>query len=152
MIYADRLWGLLRRKEDRPRAAEILAFILPLLAWYGFAWVYYGSPLPHSITAKMAAYRLEPSAAFIRLLQHYAVPFTGSSWIGPVGIALGLVLYPVFSLLGARPAIKQHAGNLASGRVSLALFDRFFRTKPVDFPLVPDTPASNVHLLHPDRY
>jgi hypothetical protein len=107
LLLTDRLWGLLRRKENRPSAAELLAFVLPLAVWYGFAWLYYGSPLPHSILAKMAAYRLEPSSAFIRLLQHYAVPFTGSGWIGPVGIAMGLVLYPVFFLLGVRPVIKQ---------------------------------------------
>jgi hypothetical protein len=106
MLLLDRLWGILRRKENRPSMSELAAFILPLAFWYGFAWVYYGSPLPHSITAKMAAYRLEPSAAFIRLLQHYAVPFIGKFWIGPIGVALGLVLYPVFYLLGVRPIIK----------------------------------------------
>jgi hypothetical protein len=55
----------------------------------------------------MAAYHLEPSSAFVRLLQHYAVPFTGAGWIGSVGIALGLIIYPVFFLLGARPVIKR---------------------------------------------
>jgi hypothetical protein len=107
LLVLDRLWGILRRREAWPGMAEWLALLLPLAAWYGFAWMYYGSPLPHSITAKMAAYRLGENASFIRLLQHYAQPFMGNHFIGPAGIALGLVSFPVLVLLGARPFLKR---------------------------------------------
>jgi hypothetical protein len=107
LLALDRAWGLWRRREGRPSAAEWLALILPLAVWYGLAWMYYGSPLPHSITAKMAAYRLGESAAFIRLLQHYSQPFMGNRLTGPVGVALGLVIFPVLFLLGTRPILKK---------------------------------------------
>jgi hypothetical protein len=107
LLVLDRLWGILHRKEAWPGVAEGLAFVLPLAAWYGFAWIYYGSPLPHSITAKMAAYRLGEHAAFIRLLQHYSQPFMGNHLTGPAGVMLGLVIFPVLVLLGARPVLKK---------------------------------------------
>ncbi len=107
LIILDRLWGFWRRREERPAVNEWLGFFLPLVAWYGFAWVYYGSPLPHSITAKMAAYRLDENAAFIRLLQHYSQPFMGNRFTGPVGVALGLIIFPVLFILGTRPYLKK---------------------------------------------
>jgi hypothetical protein len=107
LLASDRLIGIFRRNEEKPTGGEILAFLLPVSAWYGFAWFYYGSPLPHSITAKMGAYQLSENAALIRLLQHYALPFTGSEWLGTAGIAVGLVIYPVLFLLGSRPAITK---------------------------------------------
>ncbi len=106
LLILDRLWGIFRRKEDWPALPEWAALILPMAAWYGFAWIYYGSPLPHSITAKMAAYRLDEDAAFIRLLQHYSQPFAGNKLTGPIGVGLGLILFPVLTLLGARPFLK----------------------------------------------
>jgi len=106
-LVLDRLWGILRRKEEWPAFTEWLALLLPAAGWYAFAWLYYGSPLPHSITAKMAAYRLGENAAFIRLVQHYAQPFMGNRLTGPIGIGLGLVFFPVFFMLGARPFLKK---------------------------------------------
>ncbi len=108
MLVADRLWGILRRKEAWPGMAEWGALILPAAAWYGFAWVYYGSPLPHSITAKMAAYRLDENASFIRLIQHYIHPFMGGRFTGAVGAAVGLFLFPILTVLGARPFLQKH--------------------------------------------
>jgi len=111
LLVADRLWGILRRKEDWPRLTEWLAALLPLVGWYGFAWLYYGSPLPHSMTAKMAAYRLGDYAAFIRLLQHYAQPFMGNKLTGPIGLGLGLILFPSLTILGARPLLQKRPAS-----------------------------------------
>ena len=108
LLALDRLWGIIRRKEEWPRVTEWLAALLPLAGWYGFAWLYYGSPLPHSMTAKMAAYRLDDYAAFVRLLQHYAQPFMGNKFTGPIGVGLGLILFPALTILGARPLLDKH--------------------------------------------
>jgi hypothetical protein len=85
----------------------LLAFGLPVLAWGLFAALTFGSPLPNSILAKAAAYHLEPSAALIRLIQHYATPFLEQNLLGaPAAIVIGIVLYPTLFLIGARQAWK----------------------------------------------
>ncbi|HUF38670.1 MAG TPA: hypothetical protein VMN57_09115 [Anaerolineales bacterium] len=84
---------------------ESAAFGLPLLAWLIPATLYYGSPIPHSLSAKAVAYSLPPDAAFTRLLQHYATPFMENLTFGSAGIVAGLVLYPFLALLGARRLI-----------------------------------------------
>jgi hypothetical protein len=50
-------------------------FLGPLLLWVLFATLYFGSPIPHSIAAKTAAYQLKSTEALFRLVQHYATPF-----------------------------------------------------------------------------
>lgn len=91
------------RGLDRGKfAGAALAFGLPLAAWYGFAGLYFGSVLPHSVEAKLVAYRLAANESFIRLIQHYATPFFQQNWLGAAGVAVGLVLFPFLSFLGAR--------------------------------------------------
>ncbi len=99
----------LRQPADaRPSSTtlELAAFGLPAAIWFGCAAYYFGSPVPHSILAKSLAYRLPDSAAFIRLLQHYATPFLGQLTFGVWWIAVGLVLYPFFSVIGGRAILK----------------------------------------------
>jgi hypothetical protein len=102
-VMVDRLWQAWKHK-DRLQPGELLAFLLPGIAWAAFATAYFGSPVPHSVSAKLAVYRLEPGSALIRLLQHYATPFFENNTFGGAGIAVGLVLYPFLSLLGALKA------------------------------------------------
>ncbi|HNT55257.1 MAG TPA: hypothetical protein PKG95_11130, partial [Anaerolineaceae bacterium] len=61
----------LKTTPERLTVAEVLAFAMPVAAWFGFATLTFGSPLPHSVQAKLLAYRLEPYEALIRLIQHY---------------------------------------------------------------------------------
>jgi len=49
VLAAAHLWA---RREVRPRA--LLGFTLPVAAWTAFAWVEFGSPIPASLTAKLA--------------------------------------------------------------------------------------------------
>jgi len=87
--------------------AEVLAFGLPVLAWGTFATLTFGSPLPHSVLAKAAAYRLDSHDALIRLIQHYATPFLEQNLLGaPLAVALGIVLYPALYAAGALQAWK----------------------------------------------
>lgn len=100
------------RKKPQPSPVasymlEMALFVLPVLAWYGFAWLTFGSPFPHSVTAKLAAYRLEPNAALIRLVQHYATPFLHHNLTGAaLGVGLGLFFCPFLYAIGARQAWK----------------------------------------------
>jgi hypothetical protein len=83
---------------------ELIAFGAPVLIWVVFSSAYFGSPLPHSIAAKSVAYRLPGEAAFVRLLQHYSVPFMGNQTFGNWWIGVGMLLYPFLFLVGARYA------------------------------------------------
>jgi hypothetical protein len=87
---------------------EISAFSVPLLAWITFATFYFGSPLPHSITAKTLAYRLAADEGLIRLMQHYATPFMDNLSLGTAGIVIGLFLYPFLSLIGIRSLLREN--------------------------------------------
>jgi hypothetical protein len=104
-IMLDRVWQAWKHKE-RLQPAELASFLVPGLAWAAFATAYFGSPVPHSVSAKLAVYRLEGGSALIRLLQHYATPFFENNTFGGAGIAVGLVLYPFLSLLGALKAFR----------------------------------------------
>jgi hypothetical protein len=86
---------------------EVLAFGLPVLAWGAFATLTFGSPLPHSVLAKAAAYRLETNDSLVRLIQHYATPFLEQNLLGaPLAVGLGALLYPLLFALGALRAWK----------------------------------------------
>ncbi len=85
---------------------EAAIFLIPTGIWFGFAALYFGSPLPHSIAAKTLAYRLSAEAGFVRLLQHYATPFLGHLTFGLNWIKIGLILYPFLFLIGARSSLK----------------------------------------------
>ena len=102
--------ALRRKPQSSPLPGyllEMTVFALPVLAWYGFAWAAFGSPFPHSVTAKLVAYHLEPNSALIRLIQHYATPFLQHNLLGSaLGVGLGLVLFPFLYFLGARRGWK----------------------------------------------
>jgi hypothetical protein len=112
-LALDRLWRAFRVPRKPIGWGEVLAFFLPLAAWGIFSAVYFGSPLPHSIAAKLAVYRLQPWDSLIRLLQHYATPFMEAELGGPVLIGTGLVLYPLLFIIGARRGFRADSRILA---------------------------------------
>ena len=81
-------------------------FLIPLLVWIIFATFYFGTPIPHSITAKVVAYHLQPGESFIRLIQHYATPFFDQlvlgNWWQLGGFIVYLILYCVSGLASIR--------------------------------------------------
>lgn len=87
-------------------ASEALIFQLPLAAWFGFAWTYFGNPIPHSVLAKSQAYHLSTYGAFTRLLQHFATPFMGHHTFGTYWIRVGLILFPFLCIVGSRKVWK----------------------------------------------
>ena len=94
------------RQRSGPLIIEALAFLLPAATWAIFSTAYFGSPIPHSITAKSVAYHLRPEEGLIRLLQHYTTPFQEDLTFGLRWIGVGLVLYPFLYLVGARNALR----------------------------------------------
>jgi len=83
-----------------------LVFLAVTLPWYTFATLYFGSPIPHSVSAKTLAYRLPPTAAVTRLLQHYATPFLGNLTFGIPWIGVGIILFPFLTIIGVRAALR----------------------------------------------
>jgi hypothetical protein len=106
-LAVSRLFDARQKDRHTPYLVELLAFSLPILVWGSFATLYFGSPIPHSITAKTLAYRLPPAAALIRLLQHFATPFLGHLTFGPFWIRLGLVIYPALYLVGSLKTLRR---------------------------------------------
>lgn len=108
-VALDQIRQIVARRAElgwRELTAAASAFALPLAAWSAFAAAYFGSPIPHSITAKVAAYRLPAEAGLVRLLQHYATPFLGHLTFGTAWIAVGLILFPVLFLLGTLRLVR----------------------------------------------
>lgn len=88
-----------------------LPALLLLGAWYTFTWLYFGSPIPQSVNAKVLAYHLNPEEALVRLLQHYTTPFLIYEVVGMWWVGVGLILYPFLYIVGARQ-IHRAAPNL----------------------------------------
>lgn len=106
-------WAIrILRKRSTVRVVDILLFFIPVVLWYGFAWLTFGSPLPHSVQAKLVAYRLEPYSALMRLIQHYATPFLEHMLLTNKWIAIGAILYPFLYVIGAKKAYSTNRQSL----------------------------------------
>ncbi len=82
---------------------------IPYGSWMIYAWVTFGSPIPHSIAAKAVAYQLPVNAALIRLIQHFATPFVDQMtisgfWLGLLFLVyLGLFVFAIHRLRMTQP-------------------------------------------------
>lgn len=80
--------SLLRRLPYRTWIAAALV----LLPWIVFAWGYFGTPIPNSVTAKRYAYLIEDGAALAQLLRTYANVFFTFDSFGSIGVmAAGII-------------------------------------------------------------
>jgi hypothetical protein len=107
----DRLWQIIQDQRHKRLSlsrllVELLIFLVPTACWLIFAYIYFGSPIPHSMAAKTLAYRLSPESGFVRLLQHYATPFLENLTFGIPWIGVGLLLYPFLYLVGGVRALR----------------------------------------------
>ena len=107
-LVLDRLY-LAWRKQPRLGWQEWPALLGIPLIWFTYATLVFGSPIPHSVTAKLAVYRLGDYASLIRFVQHYATPFLDQHLYGTMAIGVGLVLYPFLAILGGRAALRRSA-------------------------------------------
>jgi hypothetical protein len=81
---------------------------LGLLApWLIFGTLTFGSPIPGSIAAKSATYRLSPGDSLIRLIQHYSTPFFGHQVLGSVWQLAGFVVYLLLCAVGGVRAVRR---------------------------------------------
>lgn len=123
---------------------EFGVFIAPLLPWLLFAAFYFGSPLPHSIAAKVAAYHLGPAEGFIRLLQHYATPFLENLTFPSTPILLAfLIAYLSTTAIGVLFSYRRDSRSLcimlypplyfAVFAIANPLIFRWYLTPPLPF-------------------
>lgn len=107
-IFIDRMLVTLRNEENTRRIGwqEAAAFGVPVGLWLAFSTLAFDSPIPQSVFAKAVAYELPPGAGLVRLLQHYATPFSWNEIVGTVWIAIGLIIYPTLFVLGALFAVR----------------------------------------------
>ncbi len=111
LIWIDLFLPALFRTGWRDALRRAVVPVIPLFAlcapWILFAVWYYGSPLPHSMFAKVLAYHLDRDAGLIRLLQHYGSPFFEHLTFGTGILALTIPLYLFLSALGILAVRKQ---------------------------------------------
>lgn len=105
--------GCWQKKELKQLLRAVFLFTIPCAVWYLFAYLYFGSLFPNSITAKALAYRLPENSALVRLIQHYATPFSEDKTFGKWGIGAGLFLYPSFAWFGGLQLIRKSQRTLA---------------------------------------
>ncbi|MBI5052487.1 MAG: hypothetical protein HZB52_04385 [Chloroflexi bacterium] len=113
-------------------------FLLPIITWALFAAYYFGSPLPHTITAKGFAYQLNPQEGFVRLWQHYANPFMefvtfekipyGNFWVLP-----GIIIYFSLSLIAILKFFRRDARSLPITLYPFLYFITFAIANPLIF-------------------
>ncbi|MFN7976381.1 MAG: hypothetical protein U0166_29285 [Acidobacteriota bacterium] len=87
ILLAAILAAVALRKRDRPLVAAFAPFALIALAWYGFAWAYFGSPAPVTLAAKIAQRRSGlwgEGPIFLR---------GALRWLGAIGAESRLLLY-----------------------------------------------------------
>ncbi|MRS02717.1 hypothetical protein EG832_05770, partial [bacterium] len=53
------------RKQEKLLWKDVLALVVLPLVWYSFATIQFGSPIPHSVQAKLGAYRLDSTEALV---------------------------------------------------------------------------------------
>jgi len=147
-LVLDRLLNA-RRKNDNIQPGEILAFIIPGLAWGTFATLYFGTPIPHSVTAKIAVYQLEKGDSFIRLIQHYAVPFMAHHILSTKAIVVGIFLFPFFYVIGVRHAVLKDPKIISFALYPLLYLIIFSLPNPLIFRwyLTPPLPAYFLFIL-----
>lgn len=120
-----------------------LALVI-LLPWLLFATFYFGSPIPHSIAAKVAAYHLRPIEGFISLIQHYTTPFFEQNLFSDGRVLLlFLVVYIVLMIAGGLAAFQHNTRSLAIAvypvtylivfSVANPLIFRWYITPPLPF-------------------
>lgn len=120
-----------QRKIYQPRTMIIAA--IPLLAWILFGFLYFGSPLPHSLAAKSVAYQLPNNAAFIRLIQHYLTPFNEQYTFGSNILYGNLFIYPTLFIIGFIVIFRKNLNSLALIIYPITYFLTFAIVHPLIF-------------------
>ncbi len=94
-----------RRTRGKPLVRRIpwptwLVCAVILLPWLAFSAVYFGSPLPNSLSAKTVAYVMPPYSALQTFIPVYSTPFREFDTFGSTGAMVAAVVYLTLSLFG----------------------------------------------------
>ena len=106
-------WGdhWLQHRADSPLARipwrTWLTAVLVTLPWLLFAWAYFGSPVPNSLSAKSVAYTLPEGAALATFVRAYVVPFSESQLLGSGGVMIASLFYLVLMIRGLVYIVKK---------------------------------------------
>lgn len=109
-------------------------FLLPTLLWTLFATAYFGSPLPHSIAAKTAAYKLDSTDAAVRLIQHYSTPFFEHLSFPSLPARLAFIfIYFMLAVLGLWQAYRHNSRSISITVYPFLYFATFSIANPLIF-------------------
>ena len=105
--FAERLLGqsgqtLLKRIPWRTWIGAVVV----VTPWLLFAWAYFGSPVPNSLSAKSVAYTMPAGSAFQTFFRAYIVPFSELQLLGSAGVMIAALVYLMLVLLGFRYALR----------------------------------------------
>lgn len=106
LLFAPLAGGLLVEAAGRGRLPAVLPGALVLAAWFGFATVYFGSPLPNTFFAKAAAgvplgFRLETAAVYF------------ADAVASQGLALPAILFGILFGFAGGPRHRLLAAGIA---------------------------------------
>lgn len=87
--------SLLRRLPWRTWAA----FAVILLPWSLFAWGYFGSPVPNSLTAKTNVYIMPPMSAMVQFIRTYSNLFFEFDTFGAIGVTVASIVYLLLAVV-----------------------------------------------------
>ena len=85
-----------------------LAAALTVAPWMLFAWAYFGSPVPNSLSAKSVAYVMPPGSAFMTFFRAYIVPFSESQLLGATGVMVILIFYLLLLIAGVLWVVRHY--------------------------------------------
>lgn len=146
-LLAHQAWAELRQHRFQPRrwafwqtwAAGMLAFA----PWMLFAWAYFGSPIPQTVSTKAAVYDVPATQALEAFLNHYATPLQGQFTFGPPAIMVGIIFYPTLAMIGLRWASARSPRALPMLVYPWVYFGVFVALNPLIFRwyLTPPLPA-----------
>jgi hypothetical protein len=149
---ARRLYEVSRKKIGNGWKGMTIAAAaagVPLVAWVSFALAYFGNPLPNSIAAKAAAYRLPPDAALVRLIQHYGTPFFEHESLGNHWPLAGFAIYLLLFAVAAARFVRRDSRAWAVMIYPYVYFAAFSVANPLLFRwyLAPPLPVYFVGIL-----
>ena len=75
-----------------------IAALLVITPWLLFSFAYFGTPVTRTFSAKIVAYKVDSTQAFVRLAQQYATPFFEFDTVGSTGTMVASVVYLTLSI------------------------------------------------------
>lgn len=123
-----------------------LAIVLP---WLIFATLYFGNPIPQSVSAKANTYLLPSTQALSTFIGEYAIPFQMQVTLGSMGYWIGIFIFPALSLIGLRAASARQRRALPLLIYPWLYFAVFSALNPLVFRwyLTPPQPAYFIAIL-----